>query len=105
LPKLFCNKFVVKGQYPHADLGCRIIETSGIESPIRRDDIDHIAGNQITADLLDIPGIDPEMPPCLGRSCARKANASTGTVIMKCHGVLIQWHDPNVKLFSMPSIT
>jgi len=42
-PKLFCNGLVVKGQNSHANLGCRIVETSGIESSIRCHDIDHIA--------------------------------------------------------------
>ena len=61
-PKLFCNGFILEGQDPHADLGGRIVETSGVESSIRRHDIDHITRDQLADDLLDVTGIDPEMP-------------------------------------------
>ena len=89
-PKLFCNGFVVEGQDPHADFGCRIVEPSGVESSIRRHNIDHIARDQLADDLLDITGIDPEMPQCLDRACTREANTPARIVMMKGHGVLIQ---------------
>ena len=60
---------------------------------------DHIARDQLATDLLDITGIDPEMPQFLDPTCAREADAPAGTVIMKSHCVLIQWREPNVKSF------
>jgi hypothetical protein len=95
-PKLLSDGLIVEGQNAHTDLGRRIVETPGVESSVRRYDIDHIAGYRITLDLPDRTGIDPKMPLYLGCSSAREADTPSGTVIRSRHCILIQWRERNV---------